>query len=163
MLLFLLSYQFEAEKYKQLLSIVKDRLNDQINWLRETDESLIKTLNTIIYDRYVKELSATNVLFSMIRTAIVSANQLEELWMVTADAVPVNPILFRNSSLRKFAAYLPVYMKPKTNKEDDGDDNNADGQKHQNSHHHHHHHHYNADGTEDLDYIRYSFKSIKLI
>lgn len=109
---------------------------------------MIATLNTIIYDRYVKELSSTNVLFSMVRAAIVSANYLEDLWMVTADAVPVNPILFRSASLRKFAAYLPAYMKPSslsvTNEAIDEEDES----------HHHNHHHYNEDGTEDLEYIR---------
>jgi len=97
---------------------------------KDTRESWPATMCCIPSYRKVLFLShkllVTRLLWKQPYAAIGEAIQLEELWQVTPDAAPINPVKFGEHARARFAHLLPEHLRPA---------------KHHHSHHHHHHLH----------------------
>jgi len=123
---------FEADKLKIFVAKVKSALVQHVTLLEEMEAQTMCILDDVIKQRYKKELASNNVLYSIIQKAIGEATQLEELWQVTPDAAPINPVKFGEHARARFAHLLPEHLRPSKR-------------------HHHHHSHHHLHGMESPD------------
>lgn len=64
-------------------------MNEQINWLEQSEKELISLVQHIAEDRYMRELAAGEDLILVIERCIMNAQPLQQLWIVTPDAKPL--------------------------------------------------------------------------
>lgn len=99
--------QYEAEKLSRSVEKIKAILAAQVEWLDTANADLSALLADMVSKRYYKELAAVNYLIEIIEQCIEEASSVTELWLVSPDTIPVDPISIWNN----FYDMLPEAMR----------------------------------------------------
>jgi hypothetical protein len=105
-----LSVQYEADKLVLAIRNVRDNLESQVTWLDAAEQEMNAVLRDMVTKRYVKELAAVNQLVERIEQRIEDAQPVPDYWLVSPDALAVDPA----TAWDDFSAYLPAHLRPRT-------------------------------------------------
>ena len=86
---------------------MKESLEKQILWLEKSELEMNSILSDMVAQRYVKELAAVNHLIDSIEDSINDAQPVPELWLISPDAVAVNP----KNVWSDYEEHLPVHLR----------------------------------------------------
>ena len=82
--------QHECERLKRSVSTIRNIVEQQTNWLTETESSLQKLFRNNVIERYNKECSSIDRLINMISECIEMAEPITNLWFLASDTIVVS-------------------------------------------------------------------------